>query len=58
MSLIDTGFLVHKRFIPAVKKVAFVSDRMSQISLVIFFGTPMPQMRIKIKAQREIFKSN
>jgi hypothetical protein len=28
---LDTGFLVHKRIISAVKKVEFVSDRMSYI---------------------------
>jgi hypothetical protein len=30
---LDTGFLVHKRIISAVKRVEFVSDRMSYIIL-------------------------
>jgi hypothetical protein len=30
---LDTGFLVHKRIISAVKRVEFVSDKMSYITL-------------------------
>jgi hypothetical protein len=31
---LSTGFIVHKRIISAVKKVEFVSDRMSYVILI------------------------
>jgi hypothetical protein len=50
---LDTGYFIHKRIESAVKKVEFISDRMSYIilrggSVISLFLMSMPQMKIKL----------
>jgi hypothetical protein len=42
------GFFVHKRIISALKRVVFVSDRMSYIHVILLSLMIMPQQTIKL----------